>query len=121
MPERRFFRIVQGDSPTALDFTSNAAKGIPSPAKDPETMRLWTGISVYDRRGYARRLALRALRLGRFVAELRLPDDASAVIERTTRSHGHDTLWGEPATLRTYVIAVTPVDEAPDHERGEIQ
>jgi hypothetical protein len=108
---RRFFRIVLSDPPTAWDFMSNMARGFPPPSEDVEIVRLWTGISVYDQRRYARKVALRAPRLGAFVAELSIPDDAAIRSERMTKSHGHYTLWGDLAAILACVVDVRPASE----------
>ncbi|MGH2560337.1 MAG: hypothetical protein ACRDJH_14845 [Thermomicrobiales bacterium] len=116
MATRRFWRIVLSDPPTAWDFTSNAAKGLPVRRGDPTTRRLWEGVSVYDQRRYARRMALRAPHLGHFLAELHLPADAPILAERTTKSHGHYTLWGDPAFLLGCVVDIMPTSAETDHE-----
>jgi hypothetical protein len=108
---RRFFRIVQTNPPTAWDFTSGAGRGFAPPNDDPDTLRLWEGVSVYDQRRYARYRANERPRLGRFIAELRVPMDAPIRIERTGRSHGHYTVWGDAESLLGYVVDVRPADE----------
>ena len=119
---RRFFRIVLTDPPTGWDFMSNEARGFRPPSRDPETVRLWAGISVYDQRRYARKVAQRAPRLGAFLAELRIPETGAIDFERTTKSHGHYTLWGDPARMLTCVVDVKPVSASPDDsESGDEQ
>jgi hypothetical protein len=108
-PPRTFFKIVHSESPTLSDFLSNVARGRSFPS-DPEQVRLWDGISVYDSRAQARRRARKAPFLGGFIAELRVPEETSIRYERTTRSRGHYTLWGDPATLLACVIRVTEID-----------
>jgi hypothetical protein len=108
---RRFFRIVLTDPPTAWDFMSGAARGFPPPNDDPNTLRLWEGVSLYDQRRYARYRATERPRLGRFIAEVHIPVDAPIRIERTGRSHGHYTAWGDPEILLGYVTEVRPAVE----------
>ena len=106
---RTFYRIVGNNPPTIVDVTSKLALGrLPSGA-DVETVRLESGISTYATEAQARRKA-RALRfLGNHIAALRIEDDAPIRYERTTRSGGHHTLWGEPTDLLARVVSVVRV------------
>lgn len=106
---RAFHRIVRTNRPTTLDFTSNAALGRPLRDPSPEARRLWDGISVSATEAQARRRARQYPMLGRFIARLEIPDGAPVRVERTTRVPGHYTLWGDPAVLLWYVVAVQPV------------
>jgi hypothetical protein len=99
------------EPPTAWDFMSGAARGFAPPKNDPDTLLLWAGVSVYDQRLYARYRAVERPRLGRFIAEIHIPGDAPVRIERTGRSHGHYTVWGEPEILLGYVTDVRPAVE----------
>ena len=116
---QRFFRIVLTNPPTAWDFMSGAARGFAPPGDDPNTLRLWEGISFFDQRRYARYRATERPQLGRFIAELQIPVDAPIRIERTGRSHGHYTAWGDPGTLLDYVTEVRPVVEIREPKHGE--
>ena len=106
---RVFYRIVRSDPPTALDFTSNAARGRPLHDPSPEALRLWDGISVNATEAQARRRARQMPMLGSHIARLDVPPDAAVRAERTTRTPGHYTLWADPAALLTCVTAVVPV------------
>lgn len=106
---RVFFRIVESNPPTILDFTSNAAKGMTLRNPTAETLRWWAGISVYDNQGDARSLARQRPQLGTFIAELLIPEGSTIRYERTGQRRGHYTLWGEPGLLLACVIAVRPV------------
>ena len=75
----------------------------------PESRRLWSGISVYDTLDRARRLAARRPELGRFVAMVRIPDDASIRFERTGSRAGHHTMWGDPGRLLGSIVSIEPV------------
>jgi hypothetical protein len=56
--------------------------------------------------------------LGLFIAELRVPMNGPITWERTTRSFGHYTFWGDPDTLLACVTDVwSPTDEEPS-EKG---
>jgi hypothetical protein len=63
-------------------------------------------------------MALRAPHLGHVLAEIHLPSNAPILVERTTKSHGHYTLWGDPAFLLGCVVTITPVSVEPNHEEG---
>ena len=107
--ERVFFRIVRTNTPSPWDFTSNEARGMILRDPTPETRRMWSGISVYDTLNRARRLAARRPELGRFIAAVRIPDDAPVVIERTGSRAGHHTIWGDPGRLLGWVVGIEPV------------
>ena len=105
---RSLFRIVRTDPPTIADFTSNAQRGLPPP-QDPTLARLWDGLSSYNTAAQARRNARKRPTLGRYIAELRVPDVESVRVERTLNSPGHHTIWGDPADLLALVVNVEPV------------
>jgi hypothetical protein len=76
---------------------------------------LWEGLSVNATEQQARKKA-RNLReighpIGDYIAEVAVPDDLGFVVERTTSSPGHHTIWGPLHLLVGYVTRVTPVDE----------
>lgn len=65
------------------DFTSYAARGRPAPDELPETSRLWSGVSVYERESQARRKARGMPWRGQgYIAELRLAPDGGIRAER---------------------------------------
>lgn len=113
MPEpgyRTLYRIVLTDPPTVQDMMSYEALAIEPRTDDAETLRLVTGISLYNTLQQARNHAAgRPWQGNAFVAELRMPDEAPVTIERTTTSRGHHTLWGNPRAILEYVIRVWPV------------
>lgn len=88
-----YFRIVVTDPPTLADFVSQAAAGKQPKRDDPETFRLWSGISVYETRRRADERARDLPWLGTFIAEMRVPSRGSVSVERTTNSRGI-TLFG---------------------------
>lgn len=106
---RTLFRIVRSDPPTLADFLSNVELGRSLP-RDPEAARLWSGISVNETERQARRRARGVPALGHYLAELRLDEGPYVLVERTTRSRGHDTVWGEPVLLLKSVVRVLPID-----------
>jgi hypothetical protein len=85
--------------------------GIPAPNDDPETLRLWDGMSVWATETQARNKARAYPWLGRYIARLELPPAAPVRWERTLGSRGHHTLWGQPAVVLACVVSVTPVQE----------
>ena len=104
---RTFYRVVQTDPPTLRDFASHAALG--RPLIDPAYRRRWQGVSVFGTVHQARKKARQYPTLGRFIAELAIPDEAAVQSERTG-SANHHTLWASPKVLLACVVAVTPVD-----------
>jgi hypothetical protein len=77
---------------------------------DPEVARLWDGISVFATEAQARRRARSAPWLGSPIAELVIIEALPIRFDRTTRSAGHFTVWGEPDDLLQCVRRVVPVD-----------
>ena len=110
MVDRTFWRIVRTNPPAERDFLSNEAQGVPPRDDDPETLRLWSGISMYATRTQARRTAITYPFLGRFLAEVRLSDNTGIQWERT-RGRGHYTIWGEARILLISVVQVVPIQD----------
>jgi hypothetical protein len=106
---RVFYRIVTADPPTLADFTSNEERGVPPRRRDPEALRLWSGISVFEAEQQTRLQAMLFPRLGQYIAALRVGEGGAIRIERTTRTEGHFTLWGEPADLLACVLSVVAI------------
>lgn len=108
---RTLFRIVLTDPPTVQDMLSHQALGKIPPQPGPETQRLVTGISVYNTEQQARRKAFGIPWRGNaFIAELRLPENGSIRIERTLKSPGLHTIWGNPHDILDSVSRVSGVD-----------
>jgi hypothetical protein len=103
-----FYRIVRSNPPTMLDFTSLFAQGVSVRTADAESLRLHSGISVSATEQQARNRAHDMPWLGRFIARLEIPAGSAIRYERTLRTRGHHTLWGEPAELLRCVVAVIP-------------
>ena len=106
---RTLYRIVRANPPTLKDFMSDAALGEPPPL-DPEQARLHDGISTFNTEQQARRKAQAYPILGRYLADLTLPDNAPVRIERTLVSRGHQTVWADPAYLLAHVASVARVE-----------
>lgn len=112
---RTFYRIVWTNPPTIADFIPKRSK--PGWMEDPEVARLRSGISVYQTEAQARRKSRGMPWLGNaFIAELQIADQADIRYERTTRSHGHFTLWGSPDIILASVVRVTPSRDAREIE-----
>ena len=54
---RIFYRIVRSNPPSQIDFMSDEMKGLPPRNNHPETLPLWTGLSVYATQSQARNKA----------------------------------------------------------------
>jgi hypothetical protein len=102
------YRIVKGSRVVVDDFLPNKERGLPAPSA-PDLARLWDGISCYSTVAQARRSAIKRPQLGRFIAELELPDGNEVRVERTLASAGHHTVWAEPSFLLTCVVRVQSV------------
>ena len=106
--------MIVGSEATRDDFMSAKELGKPPPIR-PEQHNLWDGVSVFATEQQARKKA-RSLReighsIGDYIAEVAVPDDRGFVIERTTSSPGHHTIWGPLSLLVDCVHRVVPVDE----------
>src|SRR6266511_3724066 len=106
-----FYRIVQSQTPTPADFTSNAATGLAlRPPNTPERRRLWEGLSVYRSMLAAEASAARVgWRNGRYLAEIVVEEDGPVTVEKTLRDPAHYTVWGAPATMLALVRRVIPI------------
>jgi hypothetical protein len=102
---RVLFRIAKHDPPTDDDFLPSD----PLPDDDEETKRLRTGVSMWATQTQARKKARAMAWLGHVIAQVALPD--SAVVERTTSSRGHHTVWDDPNVLAGAVIDTSDVWE----------
>lgn len=84
-PHRRFYRSLRRLPPEASDFLSQAALGLrPRRSHPPDSpfWHRWAGLSVFTTYEGARDNAEgTAWRIGRYIAELVIPDDVSFVCE----------------------------------------
>jgi hypothetical protein len=127
-----FYRIISTIEPTLADFLSDQARGKPTPT-NPDKERYWQGFSVFATEAQARRKARGIPVLGTAIAELDIPSaalewpegdlfarDPPFYVERSLKSSGHYTMWGDPSVLLKRVQSVVPVDPGanesePDH------
>lgn len=109
---RTVYRIVHAPTIQELDlddFRSDSARGI-APPTDPVRAQLHHGISTFNTERQARNKALDYPFLGAYIAAIELEDGAPILIERTLRgSPGHQTIWGDPAEVRSRVVLIVSV------------
>lgn len=99
---RTLYRLVETNPPTLKDFMSYHVLGIGIVDPDEESIRLSKGISVIRTEAQARRTGRRRRFRGAFfIAEIVVPANAIARIERTTGTPGHYTLWAEPDMIES--------------------
>ena len=108
---------MRSEPPTERDFQSYVSLGIALVHSDVESRRYAEGISVYATLAQARRASLGMPRLGQLIAELVVPDDATATIQRTGRKPGHHTLWARPADVLQWIQSITKVEGADWRDR----
>ena len=113
MAPQTFYRIVRTDPPTLIDFTSAKMLGKARPTDDLEVLRLADGVSVFQTETQARRHARRMPMLGAYIAEIAILTGTPVRYERTLRTPGHHTLWGNPAVLLAAVRRVVAVRSMP--------
>ena len=108
-----FYRLLEDEEAARGDFLSYKALGLPLMDDTAGTIRLAEGVSVMDTLEGARKRArqVRSLRSKRFVAELVIPDGSPITFERTGKTPGHFTLWGDPDEILACVVSIFPVDE----------
>lgn len=111
----RLFRILKSNVATRRDFMSNQEKrGHPRPELPPHLRPLWSGISVHQTEAQSRRQAVELPRLGKYLAELHLPEDETQSFrwERTIpHNDGHVTLWGDADSLLACVVRIVAIEE----------
>lgn len=107
---RSFYRTVKNNPPTRDDFLSYEQLGKPMP-KTEEQIRRWRGVSTFETLDQAWRIARVNRGQGAFIAEVAIPADGRITCERTGKSAGHYTLWGDPDEMVRHVTSVVPVRE----------
>ena len=107
---RKLYRSVRRSLLTIDDFMSYAAQGKAPPRAqqdNPAFLRQWEGLSVFTTYAAARKnAALYRWRMGEYIAELDIPDDAP--IDYETPDHkGHLNLYEvDPAYLMSCATRV---------------
>jgi hypothetical protein len=102
------FRIVRASRVAWSDFLSNQVMDQPPRGKELDDPFEWSSLSVFDNRPQAEDVT-RANLLGRFVAQLDIPDDAPVIVRDDPNLPGHRTVFGGPGILLRYVTRVTRV------------
>ena len=105
---RSFFRAIRSQHPSWADFLSNLVRDQPPRRMEVADPLEWAGVSVFDSLADARARAQSFPVLGRYVAEVRIPEGASVLI-RPSISAGHWTLIAGPGVLLGLVVRVVPV------------
>jgi hypothetical protein len=116
------FRLVKTDhlDAEALEpsFYSNERKGKPPRGREVRCPEIWKSLSVYKSLKGARDLyqtiAKRQgakVRIGEYVAELRLEGGSGVVYEDQGRPDGHVSIWGDPLDLAACVVDIHPADQ----------
>jgi hypothetical protein len=103
------FRIVESTPPSDYDLMSHQARGRTMRVQTARARRLWSGLSVYRTEDQAHAQIGRTPMLGRYIVELHIPMDGSVQMELDNGPHGHSTVWGDVATIRGLIVAVTRV------------
>lgn len=102
------YRIVRSMPPTVEDMMSNEALRKELRDDSDEVRRLWAGLSMFDALERARKLARRHPWHGvAFIATVRFPA-SQFVVERTGKSRGHYTVWGDPHAILESVAGIEP-------------
>ena len=107
---RKLYRSVRRPLLTMTEFMSYAAQGkLPPRAQqdNPEFLRQWDGLSVFTSYAAARKnAALYRWRMGEYIVELEIPDDAPILYEDPDHK-GHLNLYGvDPALLMSCATRV---------------
>jgi hypothetical protein len=102
-----FYRIVKTNPPMATDLPSDREAG--RQQSEAALLRLWDGRSVFDSEEGARRMAQRFPVIGSFIAMLDIREGTEIQAERTLRTPGHHTLWGDTDDILKCVVSVVPV------------
>lgn len=76
---------------------------------DPAALPLWEGFSAFDTEQRARSKAEAFPALGKWIAELEMPDVGPVQYRRTTRARGHYTVWGSSAIVCRCIVRMIVV------------
>ena len=102
------YRVVRTNPPAIDDMRSHLELGIPLRRTDPESLRMASGISLFDSLDRARKQARRKPWMGNaFIAELAVPTDRFRM--EKTAGLGHYTAWGDASAMLGCVRRVVRV------------
>jgi hypothetical protein len=102
-----YYRIVKTNPPTERDFLTDRQGGRRMPRRP--LSHLWDTRSMYDTEAGARAMAQQFPALGSFISAVDIPEDGPMHAERTTRSDGHFSIWGDAAVLLDHVVSTVAV------------
>jgi hypothetical protein len=98
---RVYFRLAARRLLRAEDFLSQGALGRPLPAGAPHLRHEWDGLSVFDSKAAIERVGrARGWRIGEYIVELSIPDDAPLTFEGPGRS-GHWLIYNAEGRMLT--------------------
>jgi hypothetical protein len=107
---RVFFRLAPRRLLQAEDFLSQGALGKPLPTGAPHLRREWDGVSVFDSRAAAERVGrARNWRIGEYIVELDIPEDAPLAFVGPGRS-GHWLIYNADGEMVTADEAIMFLD-----------
>lgn len=95
---------VTGNPPTIRDMQSARARGLRPINDAPESLRLHSGVSMFDSTDPIR---ARPWRRTAWIATIEFPEGQFRVGK--TLGPGHYTVWGDPHAMLDCVTAVEPV------------
>ena len=103
------YRVVRNQSPGVTAFASHAEMGDTPPLGiSPSALNDWDGVSVFETHDQAARHARKYTHLGRFIAELLIPDEAPISRDVADR-RGHFNLRGSGAAIFSCLVGVSPI------------
>ncbi|MFN8633086.1 MAG: hypothetical protein U0893_04465 [Chloroflexota bacterium] len=107
----RYYRIVQHGIVRRRDFASYGELGVqPKRPLSPREQDRWWGISVFSSEEFAIQRSDDSPFLGRYLAVLEIPHNATPRIEQTGRHPGHYTIWARAEDLLGWVISIIDLD-----------
>ena len=101
---RSFFYLVKTNRPTPDEFLSYHARGLTPPRPSPRQLDLHKGVSMFETKEQARRLALELKTRYDYIAEVAVPEGVRA--ERQGRRAGHHNVYASPDDLARWVVSV---------------
>ena len=107
-PPITLYRVIRTQHPSWSDFLSNLVRDQPPRDVEVDDPLEWAGISTFEDPEEARDRARRFPTLGRYIAELRIPE-RSPVLVRPSVGVRHWTIVGGPGLLLAYVVRVVRV------------
>jgi hypothetical protein len=102
------YRIVRTRYPSWSDFLSNQVRDQPRRGVEITDPLEWAGVSTFDTLHEARVRAKAIPALGRYIAELRIPDPTSVLVVPSV-GPGHWSIVGGPGVLLGCVAQILPV------------